>query len=286
MNTVDTSATCKILVPVYRSLTQFETRIVRHNLSLVSGFKAAIIGPSSKANLLSDTAKELSGTLSNEVDVECFDDRFFKDVHAYSWLLLKDEFYERFNTEDFILICQTDAFLFSDNLKHWLGAGFDFVGAPVFKGKGKPEFPPQFSGMMNGGLSLRHVAGARNALKQILLCKSTSRTRLLGKLGLMRIANFVTGLLGRTIVVVPKRPYEDVVWTGEIAKAVPAFFMPPPETALKFAFECLPQYLFKENGEALPFGCHAFEVYEPLFWREHFPEWAREGLAETKKQSG
>jgi len=36
--------------------------------------------------------------------------------------------------------------------------------------------------------------------------------------------------------------------------------------ALGFAFENVPEELYKLNNDQLPFGCHAYEKYSPEFW--------------------
>ena len=43
----------------------------------------------------------------------------------------------------------------------------------------------------------------------------------------------------------------------------------PPSEAIKFAFECDPVNLYELNGNKLPFGCHAWQKYYLLFWKEY-----------------
>lgn len=44
--------------------------------------------------------------------------------------MLSAEFYERFLAWDYILLCQTDAFVFRDELADWCARGYDYIGAP------------------------------------------------------------------------------------------------------------------------------------------------------------
>ena len=48
--------------------------------------------------------------------------------------------------------------------------------------------------------------------------------------------------------------------------------IPDESIALRFAFEVNPSYLYMQNENKLPFGCHAFEKYEyELFWKDKIP---------------
>jgi hypothetical protein len=49
----------------------------------------------------------------------------------------------------------------------------------------------------------------------------------------------------------------------------PAFKIAPLETALRFAFECVPRYCFEKNNHKLPFGCHAWQKYDREFWEPY-----------------
>ena len=43
--------------------------------------------------------------------------------------------------------------------------------------------------------------------------------------------------------------------------------VPTAKEAIPFAFEMCPSYLYHENGNCLPFGCHAWQKQEPGFWK-------------------
>ncbi|WP_120499335.1 DUF5672 family protein [Roseovarius sp. EL26] len=269
--------TCKVLVPVYRPLSDFEAAIVRHNLSLLSDHQAALFGPSSKRDILVSTAETLIKDTGANITVECFDDHYFKDVYGYSQLLLAHEFFERFKDVTHVLICQTDALILSGNLQQWLETDYSYIGAPIFKGFAKPVMPPKFTNMLNGGLSLRNVGDAQRALKKVSFLKKSKWSRVFKKLGLLLISNMVLRLIGRkSFVIINENVHEDVIWTGQIRACVPGFTTPGLDTALRFAFEVLPRYLYEKNGRELPFGCHAFEAHDPDFWHEHFPKWTLE----------
>jgi len=68
----------------------------------------------------------------------------------------------------------------------------------------------------------------------------------------------------------PFRPKinEDIFWGTVVSGRCDFFSVPTPEEAIPFAFEVAPEYLFKLNGGRLPFGCHAWEKNNLLFWRD------------------
>ena len=64
---------------------------------------------------------------------------------------------------------------------------------------------------------------------------------------------------------------EDHFWGLEAPKNLSWFRIPDPATASRFATEINPDQLYEMNGQALPFGCHAWEKYNPVFWRKFIP---------------
>lgn len=49
---------------------------------------------------------------------------------GYNRLMLSEDLYSAFSNYEYILICQSDAYIFRDELKEWCEAGYDYVGAP------------------------------------------------------------------------------------------------------------------------------------------------------------
>ena len=63
--------------------------------------------------------------------------------------------------------------------------------------------------------------------------------------------------------------FEDYFGSKIAGKKFNWFNIPLPLEAMKFSIELEPSYLFLLNNSQLPFGCHAWERYEPNFWRNH-----------------
>lgn len=62
--------------------------------------------------------------------------------------------------------------------------------------------------------------------------------------------------------------YEDEFWGLIVPRYFKWFNVARPEEALRFSFEVLPEELLKLNNNELPFGCHAWEKYDPSFWKK------------------
>ena len=59
---------------------------------------------------------------------------------------------------------------------------------------------------------------------------------------------------------------EDHYWGHVLAAFFSDFNVAPVNDAIRFSFEVNPTLLYKMNNGQLPFGCHAWERYDPEFW--------------------
>lgn len=173
-----------------------------------------------------------------------FDSSHFSSVKTYSKLLLSKRFYQPFMQYKNILIYQLDAWVFRDELLEWCTLDMDYIGAPWL------EAPPLSSGKKpfitissllknrvgNGGFSLRNVSAH---------LKWTWWTSFVFKL-------------------MPKN--EDVIWSLMVPLKKPSV-----QKALLFSFEMNPEKSFELTKQQVPFGCHAWEKYNPLFWSKFIP---------------
>lgn len=181
--------------------------------------------------------------------VKRFSDNYFQNVEGYSRLLLSPDFYKTFLSFEYILIHQTDAYVFRDELFAWCNKGYDYVGAPwlerppLVKGKPKVDIQNWFIGRVgNGGFSLRKVKSHYN------------NTRLFRP-----IVRFV-------------EKNEDMFWGLFLYWLNPFFKRPTWQEALCFAFEMNPRKAFELTNQQLPFGVHAWEKYDKEFWEEWISE--------------
>lgn len=224
-----------VVIPIYKSdLTDSELRSFKQCLKVLADHPLMLVGP---AGLDTSFYDDLAGRSLHFIE---FKRQYFTSIAGYSELLLSKKFYTQLEAYEYILIYQLDAWVFRDELSYWCGQGYDYIGAPWL------EAPPittnkapiiNLSNFLknkvgNGGFSLRKVKSHRNW------------------------AWWVTFLYK----LFPKN--EDVLWT----LLVP-FKKPVPLKALHFAFELNPTKSYELTDKKLPFGCHAWEKYEPEFWK-------------------
>jgi hypothetical protein len=258
-----------IVIPFYKtSLTHYEEISLSQCFRILGKYPIKILQPQSlNLTFLQERLPKIS--------FEKFDDKYFKSTATYNELMLSSEFYERFLAYEYMLIYQLDAFVFKDELDYWCKQGYDYIGAPW---RIEIEFDSILKEMIwnlkkkialwfdlkeerygnygpmeiiikrsvgNGGFSLRKVA------KMLKMVKEHSQT--------------VEKYLSNT------SPFynEDMFFCIEMNRYLQRVKIPNWREALKFAVEHKPQKAFQLNG-GLPFGCHAWDIYETDFWKNHF----------------
>jgi hypothetical protein len=279
---------CAVVIPIYKEgLSPDEEVSLRRCLEVLGGYQIVFAAASGlncakyksicSAPLLSDEFihSDDGGPIDANMPVsyEFFDRKFFSGVNAYSALMASGDFYKRFLNYKYILIYQLDAFVFENKLAFWCGQDYDYVGAPVFELRRGASAPAR-TDFLNGGFSLRKTAVfyklAKNKLRfnvflYLLLSKYDALVKKRGAF------NFFT----RTFLFLATRflykvfrieVNEDFAWSLKIKMGGK---IAPFNEALRFSFDSCPEYAYKENGEALPFGCHGWTAYyNRLFWKK------------------
>lgn len=245
-----------VVIPIYKQyLTNYERISLTQCIRVLGNYPIYILKPD---------GLDLSflSCFKYEWGVASFPDEFFRSPSTYNRLLLDKRFYEYFNAFDYILIYQTDAFVFKDELTYWCDKGFDYVGAPWIDVESFTRMPvtdldrllykyaltrrfikPKRVG--NGGFSLRNISSS--------LCV------------LNKIPEIVDSFTSN----------EDVFWSI-VAPKLTKFNIPEYEVALNFSLELKPKVGYELNGNTLPFGCHAWERWDIEFWRPIFLEYGYE----------
>jgi hypothetical protein len=207
-----------------------------------------------------------------------FSAKYFGSAEAHRKLLFSTEFYESFKDYQFVLIYHLDALVFSDQLEAWCKSGFDYIAPPWIKHADAPYAGnPEYEGKVgNGGFSLRKV----DSFLKVINSKKLSRGPVESIRSAIRYGKSVrkySAILKFFHYCRPKYngvrnemdayfQNEDHFWANRAEHYYPAFKVAPVGIALKFAFECVPRYCFELTGGTLPFGCHAWQKYDPGFW--------------------
>lgn len=107
--------TC-IVIPLYKKLSNPKEIIsLKQGLKIFNSYPIIFICPNSFNESWLDEYRDLHPKIS----FEKFSDGDFESVDSYSVLLLKPRFYDRFLDYEFMLIYQTDAYVFKDELEYW-----------------------------------------------------------------------------------------------------------------------------------------------------------------------
>ncbi len=236
-----------IVIPIVQSnLRDFERLSLARCMKVLGHWPVCVIAPE-RLDL-----SETLGDFAEGIRVVRFDPDCFRSIADYNRLMTSLYFYEVFDSYDFMLLYQLDAFVFEDKLAEWCQKGFDYIGAPAFNAKGFEALAREEADvyvralsaqrlLFNGGLSLRKIAGIKRFLRiyNILYPSWKGNEDMLFSLDATRL--------------LPLKPFMN---------------LPGWREALSFSFERSPAASFEINGRELPFGCHAWQRYDPDFWTE------------------
>ncbi len=201
-----------------------------------------------------------------------FDDKYFKSINGYNALLVSEDFYGRFLGYEYILIYQTDAFVFSDELNYWCNTGYDYIGAPWLQMKKYGKVKSFFYNYLYKIYFYLNI-------KKLGLPNSKQFTNKIGNGGfsLRKVSTFF--ILSKRFKHKAEKYFingecflnEDVFWCIELTRRKKYLKIPNLKTGLLFALENRPEIGINRNNGKLPFGCHAWENYLD-FWRTIFKE--------------
>ena len=235
----------------------------------------------------------LSKKYNNSISTLKSNNKNFISVQTYSSLLISKQFYESFDKYKFILIYQLDAYLFKDEIDYWCNKNYDYIGAPW---TGTHYYNGELLlGVGNGGLSLRKVRSF------IVLLNKIRIQEVLMKYEAYSFKGILSNIFKISFEIIKSKKVqsnlekkisfqEDIFWCVDIKKLLIekkfqsvllsllrilfcsySFKIPCFIESLKFSFETKPEELYTLNNEELPFGCHAWEKYEPDFWKSFIP---------------
>lgn len=256
MNT--TKEKVEIVIPLYSPLLEGRAeRSLRHTLRVLSRYPTTFLVPDDMPTQWFE--RQFPQVGRRLVSSEWLGER--NGIDGYNRMMLSREFYQMFERYEYILICQTDAWIFRDELEQWCDRHYDYVGAPWPKRRiyDRPivrhwlqlrrwlcRDPARiirqqgFNRVGNGGLSLRRVKAFVEA------CDRHQRV--------IEIFKRHTGTLYN----------EDWFWS-----IIPhELRYPTLDEALGFSFDVRPAMCYELAEGRLPFGCHGW--YKPRnlkFWQ-------------------
>ena len=211
------------------------------------------------------------------------DQRFFGSPTASTRLMLSPSFYKRFADYKYILLCHLDALVLSDRLEEWCDLDLDYIGAPWITCGDSPYVKRERVG--NGGFSLRKVESFLRVIYSNQywvepdaywrsVCSqhpglSSYRFLLTRYLKSFSVFNGARREMASWHLRNDGRKNEDYFWADEAVRYYPPFKVASVEVGLRFAFEVSPRRCFELNQGNLPFGCHAWPLYDRAFWEPY-----------------
>jgi hypothetical protein len=230
-----------VVIPVYKAdPSESELMSFQQCLSVLGKHPIVLIIPQGL-----DTSRYLQDS-KDDITIQklSFAPSFFSSIKGYSQLLLSRQFYNALKQYEYILIYQLDAWVFKDELSKWCALNMDYIGAPWL------SIPPITSGK-------KPIINLSNMLKNKVGNGGFSLRKTDTHLRWSWWATFIFSLL-------PKN--EDIIWSIFVPLKKPDCL-----TALNFAFEMEPEKSIELTNGKLPFGCHAWEKYNPQFWTPYIP---------------
>lgn len=280
-----------IVIPIYKSKPdRFEEISFIQCLRILKNHPISIV---THSGLNIDFYIDILTRYNVSYRIECFDPLYFKNIVGYNFLMLSKDFYKRFAAYKYILIYQLDCFVFDDNLHYWINKNFDYIGSPWFAHymDYNEDRPFWYNG--NGGFSLRRVQAFLDVLewKKPLWVDLTIKDNLqqlklpfvkyhflyfLQNMGYhnninyyLKVQGYAPDTLESALVDGVERSNEDVIWSNAFKYTHIKIKTPNFEEGLGFSFERSPCYLYEQNKNQLPFGCHAWAKYDLEFWKPH-----------------
>lgn len=264
---------CAVVIPVYKDhLEKYEELSFRQCLKVLSDYPIILV---TYRQLDMSVYDSISSEYEKQIEKVFFPESFFKGVDAYNNLMMQKQLYKSFAPYQYILIYQLDAFVFRDELSYWCNQGYDYIGAPIenpwFEKNKETESESVIWRVGNGGFSLRKVEYFNKVLSRRLPLMKIKINNYFKFEELKKIAAILGW--GNTInyhVNSKCKMNEDVFYSVYLQDSYVPPQLPSVDTAALFAFEKSPSYMYKRDGQHLPFGCHAYLKYEyEQFWKKY-----------------
>lgn len=257
-----------VVIPIYKNnLSHFEQISLQQCVKVLGKYPIHIIKPSTLA------IEEIQRNFPTII-IDNFDDVYFKSVQSYNKLMLSASFYEYFSQYQYMLIYQLDAFVFKDELADWCKKGYDYIGAPW---RIERDFSSVFDKItftikkkIALWFDLKEERYGKFGPMEIILKKTVGN----GGFSLRKISKMIAAIksnqkkIDQYLTLAHSHPAynEDMFFCVEMNRYFQKVRVPSWDIALKFAVEHMPEKAYQING-GLPFGCHAWDIYETGFWK-------------------
>ena len=245
-----------VVVPVYKqSLSGREEASLRQAMKVLERYPMTLLVPEDlDTSMLQEQFPGVGFTRVSNEWLGC------RGIAGYNRMMLSREFYEMFTDYEYILICQTDAWIFRDELEQRCDAGYDYVAAPWPKRK------------IYDRPLIRHYLKIRKfffrSQKRIIRQQGFNKVGN-GGLSLRRVDSFIAACHRHAEVIEIFKQHEGTLYNEDwFWSIIPRELnYPTLEVALGFSFDIRPQMCYELSGGKLPFGCHGWYKKRNIeFW--------------------
>ena len=148
---------CIIIVPVYNDYPNKLEKLSLKQLDNIinNEIDICLVGPNNiNYGEYVDMFKNNIPTCMN------FNNEYFESNKSYSQLCINYEFYTAFDDYEYMMIYQTDCWIFRNDIIKYCDMGYDYIGGPIYSpGSRWPGFKNSMRPIVgNGGLSLRKIS--------------------------------------------------------------------------------------------------------------------------------
>lgn len=234
----ETATKTIVVIPIYKEALNLEEFLpIKYSLEILKKHKCVFLVPT-RLNI------ERYEQSFPGIEYIVVDEYFLKSIDNYNHLLLAAEFYDLFSGYSHLLILQTDAIVFKDDIEYWERQPYDYIGAPFREGFRYYLDAYPFNGA-RAGIIQSHVGNGGFSLRRIKSCAELLR----------RYPEVVKHFHG-------KNGSEDLFFSllGAVDNE---FKLPSEEIAAQFSIEKDAEYYLSLNNDRLPFGAHAWSKYSP-----------------------
>lgn len=157
-----------VVIPIFNSqLTETATKSLNKCLETLGQFPILFLaGEDADMGILSNSYPS--------INTYRFENLYFESRTTFQKLLIRDDFYDRFDWSEFLLVHELNSFILKNELRYWCKQGFDFVQPcpdsltsnwqDYFLSKNLDEL--SIKQLSTNGISLRRVVPMRKAIKK------------------------------------------------------------------------------------------------------------------------
>lgn len=138
----------KIIIPFYKEeLKEWENAALDNNMKRLAAYPVVFLKPEGlniDSYIHTYPQAEVISVSTDWLGTK-------RGIAGYNEMMMSESFYQLFADTEYILICHTDAWIFSDQLQEWCQKGYDLVAAPWPTRPRYRHFPmKQFIQLKNG----------------------------------------------------------------------------------------------------------------------------------------